>query len=260
MTGTGTALSDTSGDPAMFKRSLGRRVLAEVQWSFRWPCNWLLGVFLNLVLSFLWLIVVPLTGRRHQDAVILVGTYFAVFILADVTTTNVLGLDAVRVRAGLARGVSVTRMLLTKNLALLIIVGIPTLLATAVLTVRSEHPYRLVLTLPGVALPMFAWLGVGNVVSTVYPVAIESLRTRWQQRSQWRRLAPWLAHLAIPYALLYLVDPVGDLPASVFRLLPHAWRSAELRGVGYAGYGLLIWALGTWFATTWVRRRGLQLR
>lgn len=245
----------------MLERNLARRVLAEVRWSFRWPCNWLAGVFLNLGLSFLWLIWTPLRGgHHHQDAVILVGTYFAVFILADVTTTNVLGLDAFRVRASLARDVSVTRLLLTKNLALLVIVGLPTLVATAILTVRSEVPYRLVLTLPGVALPMFAWLGAGNVVSVVYPVAIRSLWTRWQQRRQWSRLLPWLAHLAIPYALLYLVDPVGDAPLAGFRLLPHAWRAAEVRGVCYTIYGLLIWGAGTWFAAAWVKRRGLRMR
>lgn len=259
MAGPVVPLADTVGDPAMFDHSVPRRVLAEVRWSFRWPCNWLAGVFLNLGLSFLWLIWVPVTGGRHQDAVILVGTYFAVFILADVTTTNVLGLDARRVRASLNRGVSVTRLLVTKNLALLVIVGLPTLIATAILTVRSEHPYRLVLTLPGVALPMFAWLGAGNVVSVVFPVAVRTLWQRWDERRNWRRTISWLAHLAIPYALLYLVDPVGDAPLLVFHLLPQDWRGAEVRGVCYTLYGLAIWGVGTWFAAWYVKRRGLKM-
>ncbi len=254
-----TPLEQTVGDPAVLEGNVARRVIAEVRWSFRWPCNWLAGVFLNLGLSFLWLIWVPLTHGRHQDAVILVGTYFAVFILADVTTTNVLGLDARRVRASLDRGVSVTRLLLTKNCALLVIVGLPTLAATAVLTVHSEHPYRLALTLPGVALPMFAWLGAGNVVSVVFPVAIRSIWQRWVERRNWRRTISWLVHLAVPYALLYLVDPVGDAPLVAFHLLPHEWRGADVRGISYTLYGLLIWGAGTWFATWYVRRRGLTM-
>jgi len=257
---TRAALDDTSGDPAMLQRSLARAVLAEIRWSFRWPCNWLLGVFANLGLSFLWLLWVPLRTGNHRDAVVLVGSYFAVFILADITTTNVLGLDAPRVRASLARGISVIRLLLLKNLALLVIVGLPTLIATAALTVRSEHPYRLAATLPGVALPMFAWLGAGNVVSVVFPVAIRSLWQRWQERRDRRRTLAWLVHLAIPYALLYLVDPVGDLPAGAFRALPRPWHSPGLRGLLFTGYGLLIWAAGTGFALLWVRRRGLRLR
>ncbi len=243
----------------MLERRLPRRVLTEVRWSFTWPCTWLAGVFVNLGLSLAWLALVPLRGRQYGDWVILLGSYFAEFILADVTTTNVLGLDATRVRASLASGVSVRRLLASKNWALLVIVGLPTLAMTALLTLRSELPYRLVLTLPGVALPILTWLGVGNVVSVVLPVAVRSLRTRWQQRRDWRSTLLWLGHLGLPYLLLYGVDPIEHAGGAGYRLLPAAWDSAELEGSVLLATGLLFWGLGTWLATRLVSRYGLRM-
>jgi hypothetical protein len=254
------SLTETSGDPAMLERHLLRRVLAEVRWSFQWPCSWLVGVFVNLGLSLLWLLWVPLRGQPHHDWVIVVGTYFAVFILADITTTNVLGLDAVRVRVSMAGGVGIRRLLLTKNYALLVIVGLPTLLFTAALTVASELPHRMVLTLPGVALPMFAWLGVGNLASVLLPVAVRPLRTRWAERRNWRTTLPWLVHLGIPYALLYAVDPVGDTPGWLVSQLPRGWRTEEVRGLALLVTGLVIWLAGTVLAGRLVRRFGLRMR
>ena len=254
------SLTETVGDPAMLERHLLRRVWAEVRWSFQWPCNWLVGVSINLGLSFLWLLWVPLRGGGHKDWVIVVGTYFAVFILADITTTNVLGLDAVRVRVSMASGVSVRRLLVTKNYALLVIVGLPTLIFTAALTVDSELPHRLILTLPGVALPMFAWLGVGNVASVLLPVAVRPLRARWAEWRSWRSTLPWLVHMGIPYALLYAVDPVGDTPPMLVRQLPRGWRTEEVRGLALLLTGLAIWLAGTYLADRLVRRYGLRMR
>ena len=74
---------------------------------------------------------------------ILIGTYFSSWVLADVTTTNLLGADHYRVLKGLSDGVPLWRILLIKNLALLVIVGLPTLAAAMALTLWLETPERL---------------------------------------------------------------------------------------------------------------------
>ena len=120
-------------------------VWAEIRWAFHPPRTWLSGVVANLLLAAAWLLVQPLTAgydhhptrhHHHQqlDWVVLVSTYFSSFILADVTTTNLLGGDHVRVAKGLRDGVPLWRILVVKNLALVAIVGLPTFAAAAALT------------------------------------------------------------------------------------------------------------------------------
>lgn len=238
---------------------LVRQVAADLRWAFTRPWTWLSGVAVNLVLSLLYLVVFPLTGRPHSDWAILVGTYFAVWILADVTTTNVLGADAGRVRSSRARGIPLHRILVVKNLVLLLIVGVPTALATALITLHGEGGYRLELTVPGVLFPTLTWLGVGNLVSVALPVSAVPLRQRWAQRRDRPSTVRWLAALVLPYVLVLGADPMDDLPRVVVRGL-HLSRSngAELRGSIVLGLGLVMYAIGTAAALAVVRRRGIR--
>lgn len=233
-----------------------RLVAQDLRWAFRRPYGWLLGIGINVVLSLAYLVVVPLRGGTHRDWAVLVGTYFAVFVLADVTTTNVLGVDTERTRLRLLRGISLTRILVVKNLALLVIVGLPTLVATAAITVHDEPGYRLVLTLPGVLYPVLTWLGVGNLASVLLPYWPVPLSTRWRERRAWGRTLRWLVCLGLPYALCVGVDPMSRLPRSVSRAL-RLPRGAELHGAELLTLGLLAWACFTAVAVVVAQRRGV---
>ena len=248
--------SVTTTATAYPRPGLLRLVGQDLRWAFRRPYGWLLGIGVNLLLSLAYLVVVPLRGGTHRDWAILVGTYFAVFVLADVTTTNVLGVDTERTRLRLLRGMSLARILLVKSVVLLVIVGVPTLLATALITIHDEANYRLELTLPGVLYPMLTWLGVGNLVSVLLPYWPVPLRTRWQERRFWRRTVRWLVCLAMPYALCVAVNPMSKLPRYVTRAL-RLGPSHALHGVELVVLGLLIWALFTATAVTVAQRRGV---
>ena len=233
-----------------------RLVAQDLRWAFRRPYGWMLGIGINLLLSLAYLVVVPLRGGTHRDWAVLVGTYFAVFVLADVTTTNVLGVDTERTRLRLMRGLSLTRILVVKNLALLVIVGLPTLVATAAITIHDEANYRLELTLPGVLYPVLTWLGVGNLVSVLLPYWPVPLVTRWRERRMWNRTVRWLVCLGLPYALCVAVDPMSQLPRAVTRALrlppSHAMHGAELLTLG-----VLTWSVLTVVAVAVAHRRGV---
>lgn len=245
--------------PLTRAEGMAAQVRHEVVWFFQPPWPWLNGVAFNLVLSLLYLVVVPLSGQPHRDWAILVGSYFAVWILADVTTTNVLGADASRVHDGLDQHVPLGRILLVKNLTLLLLVGGPTLLATAVITVTHEADYRLTLTLPGVLLPILTWLGVGNLVSVLLPVATLPWRERWAQRRELRPTARWLTCLSLPYLLLFAADPVSDLPRTILRHARFLPPTVPVRGAILGVLGLALWAAGTGLALLADHLRPVQI-
>jgi hypothetical protein len=240
-------------------------VASEIRWAFTPPRTWLLGVLANLVLAVCWLAVQPLTPHgRHHDWVVLIGTYFASFILADVTTTNMLGADHIRVLTSLSEGVPLWRIMLIKNLTLLVLVGLPTLIAAMTLTVWMYSPAMLGVTIPNVLVPILTWMGVGNLISVLHPVSSEPLVRRWRQRHDYRRTAGWLVAITLPYALLYVADPMdgvghrilwNKLPAAIGPVL-----GRDTKSLVHLAVALIVWVGGTILAQMWVRRRGLHIR
>ena len=248
-----------------FQQDLWRAVGAEIRWAFTPPHTWLMGVVANIVFAAAWLLVQPLTtGRHHHDWVILIGTYFSSWVLADVTTTNLLGADHYRVRQALSDGVPFWRLLLIKDVALLAIVGLPTLLAAMALTLWLETPGRLGVTIPTVAVPIVSWLGVGNLISVLHPVSVEPLIRRWRQRGNHLRTGGWLLALTLPYALYYVADPMNGVEHRVL------WTQApkliwpvfgrDTKSLVHLAIAAGVWIVGTVAALLWVRKRGLHIR
>jgi hypothetical protein len=256
-----------------FNQPLLAAVRSEIRWAFKPPCTWLSGVAANMFLAVAWLLIHPLASFGylahhysdvHLDWVILIGTYFSSFILADVTTTNLIGGDHYRVEKALSDGTPLWRILLIKNLTLIVVVGLPTLAAVVALTLWRETPERLPVTIPNVAVPIVSWLGVGNFISVLHPVASEPLIRRWRQRDDRRRTWHWLLALALPYALYYVADPMGGVEHQLFwTRIPNAIGPVlgrDTKGFVHLGIALAVWMGGSIAAVLWVRKRGLHIR
>ncbi|MDQ2850676.1 MAG: hypothetical protein M3Y49_08065 [Actinomycetota bacterium] len=234
----------------------GRPSLTQLARSY----GWLNGLGINVVLAVFYLFLVPLTGVSHGNWAIPIGSYFAGFIFADSATTNIFGADMGRVRQRLADGTSLHRILLIKNLTLMLIVGLPILIATAVLTLQEEPSDRLAVTIPAVLWPILAWLGLGNLVSVLLPVRVIPLRRRWQQRRNLRLSCRWLLMVVLPYGLCLVVDPLSDTPMVIF----HALGAVPGTSVAWLACLLVAAALISYLsftaaALTIIRTHGLRL-
>jgi hypothetical protein len=247
-----------------FQQPFWAALRAEIRWAFTPPRTWLMGVVANVVFAAGWLLIQPITANHHRDLGVLVGTYFSSWVLADVTTTNVLGADHYRVGKALADMVPIWRILLLKNLALLVIVGLPTLTVAMALTLRKEPPSHLAVTIPTVAVPIVSWLGVGNLISVLHPVSAEPLIRRWRQRRDRRRTVDWMLGLTLPYALYYVADPMHGVESRVlWRQVPRLiWPvfGRDTKSFLHLAIALGIWLVGSVTAFLWARKRGFRIR
>lgn len=84
------------------------------------------------------------------------------------------------------------------------------------------------------------------------------MRSRWNDRKDLVVTVRWLGHLALPYGLFYLVQPLGRLPRDILHEIAQASRTPDIRGLVLSSTGVALWLLGTALACLVVRRRGLR--
>lgn len=224
--------------------------------------GWLQGVMFNAVLAAAYLVIWPLTGNDHSDVVLLFTTYFATFIMADVTTTNIFGHDLPHTVRALRGGRSLESLLLMKNTVQLLLIIIPFTLITAGLSIYHRGTTDLVLAIPGILYPMLLWLGIGNLISILYPAIPVPMKWRSSHlvAGQWRMQAPMLISYAIPY-VLYFITTYIDLPGTLNQVFAafFGFPRPEEAGALLLGASLIIYVCLTTAAFWWASHKGITL-
>jgi hypothetical protein len=173
-------------------RGVGGQIRDEVRhvWVDK-PRSILLRLAITLAISLSLVAFSQLSGRANYDAARLTLYLFSA-VVGSMVCTNALCFEAERVRAALAGGERLWRILVSKNLALGALVTVTGLPVISLLAVTgSGNPVALADQLITM---VFIWLGVGNVLSVVYPIRHEPLSARLRDGT-WK---PYLFTFAIP--------------------------------------------------------------
>lgn len=186
----------------------------ELNWTFTLPMTWLQGVGINLFLAAAYLFIWPLQANPKYDTVLLFCIYFATFIMADITTTNIFGPDLQRTYAKLAAGESFKRILLRKNLVQFIVIMFPVTFVTWAWTEYLYQDSEMLRTIPGVLYPMLLFLGIGNVISVLFVVPSASFSWRLKNWMQWSWHLPELISYAIPF-MIFGLWVYTDFPGNI---------------------------------------------
>ena len=225
-------------------RSLRGPVVSEVRHLLAdRPRAILARIVVTLAIALSMVTFYHLTGLTRYDDAGRLTLYLFSAVVGSVICTNALCFEAARVREMLERGEPLWRILVAKNLAMAVMITSAGLPVIALLAVAGEvNPVPMIDQLVTM---VFIWLGVGNVLSVVYPLRHEPVSARWHDGT-WR---PFLLSFAISYGVGLTVNLM-----IYWRLWAKYKASTELTGGAWAAFtmvfasALLSWILLTVFA------------
>lgn len=225
---------------------LGKRVVAEVRHLVAdKPRAVLMRLLITLGISLALVSVFHFSGMSRYDDVSRLSLYLFSAVVGSVVCTNALCFEAQRVRDAMSHGDRLWQILVAKNLAMAVLITVAALPVVAFLTVASEgNPVALVDQLVTM---VFIWLGVGNVLSVLYPLRHEPISARLHD-STWK---PYLFSFALSYGVGLSVNLM-----IFWRLWSRQTAATELSGGEWAAFLLVLlsalasWVLLTVFAVT----------
>jgi hypothetical protein len=223
--------------------SLGRGILDEVRHiTADRPRSILLRIVITVAIGLALVAAYHLTGMKRYDLSGLTLYLFSV-VVGSVVCTNSLCFEAERVRAALAGGQRVWRILVVQNIAMAILITIAGLPVVAALTwTREANPVALVDQLVTM---VFIWLGVGNVLSVLYPLRHEPMTARLKDGT-WK---PFLFSFVLSYGVGLTVNLM-----IYWRLWARQTANAQITGGAWVAFllvlasAILSWLLLTVFA------------
>ena len=225
---------------------LGKRVVAEVRHLVAdKPRAVLLRLLITLGISLALVSVFHFSGMSRYDDVSRLSLYLFSAVVGSVVCTNALCFEAQRVRDAMSHGARLWQILVAKNVAMAVLITVAALPVVAFLTVASEgNPIALVDQLVTM---VFIWLGVGNVLSVLYPLRQEPISARLHDGT-WK---PYLFSFALSYGVGLSVNLM-----IFWQLWSRQTAATELSGGELAAFLLVLlsaltsWVLLTVFAVT----------
>lgn len=220
---------------------VGRRVVDEVRHVVAdTPRAILLRLLITLGIGLSLVCMFHFSGITRYDNVSQLSLYLFSGVVGSVVCTNALCFEAQRVRAAIDHGARIWQILIAKNLAMTVLVTVAALPVIGFLTVANEgNPIAMVDQLITM---VFIWLGVGNVLSVLYPLRHEPFSARLHDGT-WQ---PYLFSFALSYGVGLSVNLM-----IFWRLWSRQTASVELAGGEWAAFLLVLMsALTSWILLT----------
>jgi|GEM_PF-5968284 hypothetical protein len=169
------------------------------------------------------------------------GFFLVAWLLADLTVTNQIGSDPLRVLQLLKKGHSLKDILLLRN-RLIAIIGSVVAIGGEIYGVKHTHlTHHYVSLFLLSASPIGIWLAAGNITSTLLVCKQMPLKQRIKNKTH---LLRWIFSSSIPYVMGFLIFPIGGFPIVVANTINHL----PIERITLFGVILLtFWSLWLWW-------------
>lgn len=223
--------------------SLSNGVNTELHWFFLPPRQFLQTLVINGSISLLFFLFSYYLGSYNSNLLPVAAATILLWTLADASITNQLVFDRKKAAKELKNVGTIKRLLLIKNLAI-VILSIPLtlifgLILVAIVGKWSEMLYGAVIAFTLI----WGWLGISNALSAMLPFELHDLKEFLGNRHIWLRYS---FLYGLPWVLLPIYAVVMSLP---FILL--GWTGVKashnhrfLAVVLLFAASLLIWQIG----------------
>ncbi len=174
----------------------------------------------------------------------------AVWMLADVPATNVLGSDAERMSVVLDRPEDLRRMLGAKHVVLwLLVVPVCMLVAVLVGLDTGQTGLSVLATIAALVIVPFGVLAIAGWLGILWPYHAMPLTQRWQHRRPLGRMVlRWASLLLIPYGLVPFLGALFVAPVLLGGRIGHgSWATGS--DAAFVGGVLIVTSLAV---TGWV--------
>lgn len=214
--------------------SLRGALKTELRRIRRAPYSVLICISVNgILVTLLWFFAPPWLHDLFfsWDNVYFFPIVLASWMIADVPATNQLAPDRSRVLSSLDDAKGLARLLRAKHLAIALICIPITVTAAIIVGFVTGAWVTMVLTVVWVSTVPLSSIGIACIVGVLWPYHELPLKTRWQMRSQWRRiLLRWGVLIVLPYGLVPALGLIGMAPSLLI------WWVAK--SFGQSGKGL----------------------
>ncbi|MFT4087571.1 MAG: hypothetical protein QM658_10530 [Gordonia sp. (in: high G+C Gram-positive bacteria)] len=225
----GAGLRTVAAEAGDVVARLPQRVWSEVRHIlFGKPHSVLWRLVMTMAISLGWVTAYEVTGWTSFDGKTLTLYVFSA-VIGSVVCTNALCFDAARVRQELNERIPLWRILVIKNLAMGLLIGVA---ATPVIIWLAVHgEVGVPVMIDQLAAMLFIWFGVANVLSVVAPLRREPLTHRLHDGT-W---LPYLASFAISYGVGLTVNVM-----IYWRLWARQAASDEIVGGAWSAFFLVL--------------------